>query len=62
MKRQHPNKAWKEEKCLEIRTFQAEERAWANALESRHELGALGSCERSVWLDGGGRGVTGGLR
>lgn len=43
LKRQHPNKAWKEEKGLEIRTFQAEERAWANALESRHELEALGS-------------------
>lgn len=42
LKRQQLYGGWKDEKGLEMRTFQAEGTAWANVLESRHEPGCLG--------------------
>lgn len=42
LKRRQLYGGWKTEKGLEMRTFQAEGTAWANALESRRRPGCLG--------------------
>lgn len=56
LKRRQLYGSWKTEKGLEMRTFQAEGTAWANALESRRRPGCLG--ERSVWPHEKGKGVN----